>query len=311
MDGKSAPQKLGRQMKEMKNRKRETRKDRSQKGLQAVMPWTPNFDPTPLAVYDSLVWIRLYNLPIEYWDDVVFKKLGRSLGTLLEIDEQIIENNLYKFAKLRIGAVQRIPTPIILSTATGEWKQQVEIEKVISPCSRCGSRLHSVLNCRMFVRRARGGPPKKEKKVWKKMETQLSQGVIFKDNSNKGHGVSKLNNEAINAFPLDFSLNNQVLEVDNISKDGQLEAGPGFNVCVSSTGLDNTSLHKPLFKRSSDTEIEYDLGVEEKFKSVDELDNVDQRCISQSMNALLGKAKGMRGRRTNRQVREDKAKQKG
>ncbi|GLJ22218.1 hypothetical protein SUGI_0417550 [Cryptomeria japonica] len=65
-----------------------------------LQPWTPNFDPTPLAVYDSRVWIRLYNLPIEYWDDVVLEKIGRSLGTLLDIDEQIIENNLYKFARL-------------------------------------------------------------------------------------------------------------------------------------------------------------------------------------------------------------------
>ncbi|GLJ49019.1 hypothetical protein SUGI_1034140 [Cryptomeria japonica] len=65
-----------------------------------LQPWTPNFNPTLLVVYDSLVWIRLYNLPIESWDDVVLEKIGRSLGTLLEIDEQIIENNLYKFVRL-------------------------------------------------------------------------------------------------------------------------------------------------------------------------------------------------------------------
>ncbi|GLJ47928.1 hypothetical protein SUGI_1011860 [Cryptomeria japonica] len=75
-----------------------------------LQPWTPNFDPTPLAVYDSLIWIRLYNLPIEYWDEVVLEKIGRSLGTLLETDKQIIEDNLYKFARLRIVAVQRIPS---------------------------------------------------------------------------------------------------------------------------------------------------------------------------------------------------------
>ncbi|GLJ31485.1 hypothetical protein SUGI_0631840 [Cryptomeria japonica] len=162
----------------------------------------------------------------------------------------------------------------------------------------------------MFVRRERGGPPKKEKKVWKKIEIQPSQAVIFKDILNKVDGVS-LNNEAIITFPLELSLKNQVLEVELFSKDGQLEAGSGSNGCDSSTRLDNTSMHKPLFKGSSDIEIEYDLGSKEEFKSVDELDNVDQRCISQSMNALLGKAKGVRGGRTNRQVREDRANEKG
>ncbi|GLJ54107.1 hypothetical protein SUGI_1158660 [Cryptomeria japonica] len=31
-----------------------------------VQSWTPNFDPTPLAIYDKLVWIQLFNLPTEY-----------------------------------------------------------------------------------------------------------------------------------------------------------------------------------------------------------------------------------------------------
>ncbi|GLJ29784.1 hypothetical protein SUGI_0588180 [Cryptomeria japonica] len=31
-----------------------------------IQPWMPHFDPTPLAIYSELVWIRLYNLPIEY-----------------------------------------------------------------------------------------------------------------------------------------------------------------------------------------------------------------------------------------------------
>ncbi|GLJ49490.1 hypothetical protein SUGI_1048570 [Cryptomeria japonica] len=31
-----------------------------------MQPWSANFDPTSLAVYDKHVWIRLYNLPIEY-----------------------------------------------------------------------------------------------------------------------------------------------------------------------------------------------------------------------------------------------------
>ncbi|GLJ39428.1 hypothetical protein SUGI_0805370 [Cryptomeria japonica] len=33
-----------------------------------IQPWAPNFNP-PLVVYDHPVWIRLYNLPIEYWGD--------------------------------------------------------------------------------------------------------------------------------------------------------------------------------------------------------------------------------------------------
>ncbi|GLJ36868.1 hypothetical protein SUGI_0744910 [Cryptomeria japonica] len=58
-----------------------------------IQPWSPNFDLTSLAVYDKLVWIRLYNLPIEYWSEACLETIKRSLGTLLEIYEDIIEGN--------------------------------------------------------------------------------------------------------------------------------------------------------------------------------------------------------------------------
>ncbi|GLJ30024.1 hypothetical protein SUGI_0593590 [Cryptomeria japonica] len=162
----------------------------------------------------------------------------------------------------------------------------------------------------MFVRRARGNPPRNEKKVWKNMVTQMSQAVIHKETPNKEVG-EPLIKEAIITFPLEFSLKNQVMEDDSLSKEGCLEAGHDSNGCAISTRVENFLMHKPFFKGSSDIEIEYDLGSKEDFKSADELNNVDQICISQSTNALLGKAKGMHGRSSNKQVREARANEKG
>ncbi|GLJ05988.1 hypothetical protein SUGI_0030040 [Cryptomeria japonica] len=31
-----------------------------------LQPWTPNFNPIPLAIYSCPKWVNLYNLPIEY-----------------------------------------------------------------------------------------------------------------------------------------------------------------------------------------------------------------------------------------------------
>ncbi|GLJ07158.1 hypothetical protein SUGI_0060030 [Cryptomeria japonica] len=104
-----------------------------------VQPWTPNFDPTPLAVYDKLVWIRLFNLPTEYWSDPSLEKNCRSLGTLLEIDEGIIGEDLYTYARLKIVVVKKIPESITIITKEGDWLQQIEIELDIMPCTQCGS----------------------------------------------------------------------------------------------------------------------------------------------------------------------------
>ncbi|GLJ30291.1 hypothetical protein SUGI_0599050 [Cryptomeria japonica] len=106
-------------------------------------------------LYDRPMWIRMYNLPVEFWGENCLEKIGRSLGTLLEIDEELIEKDSYVYARLKITAVKEIPSQISLVSSAGVWLQQVEIEKEIIPCSRCGSKMHLEGECRMYVRKAR------------------------------------------------------------------------------------------------------------------------------------------------------------
>ncbi|GLJ22583.1 hypothetical protein SUGI_0425070 [Cryptomeria japonica] len=141
-----------------------------------IRPWTPNFNPLNLEIYETPVWIRLFNLPIEYWGDPCLEKIGRTLGTLLEIDEDIIENYSYIYARLKIIAVKQIPPHINLITSNGLWKQGIEIEKELFDCQKCGSKTHQAKNCRIFVRRAYSNKQRtkdKEKVMWlKKMNEQ-------------------------------------------------------------------------------------------------------------------------------------------
>lgn len=96
----------------------------------------------------------MYNLPIEYWSVDLLEKIGRTFGTLLEVDFDD-EDELCKYACLRIAAVKRIPKSVTFLTSSGEWNQQVDIEKDIKQCPRCGSRFHGLDECKMFVRKAR------------------------------------------------------------------------------------------------------------------------------------------------------------
>ncbi|GLJ23324.1 hypothetical protein SUGI_0441300 [Cryptomeria japonica] len=128
-----------------------------------IQPWQSNFDPLPLVVYDNPMWIRLYNLPIEYWGDSCLEKIGRTLGTLLEIDEKIIEEDLYSYARLKIAVVKIIPSHVTLITSKGKWRQQIEIKKDIIPCQRCGSKFHFSAECKMFVRRAQSNMVRRPK----------------------------------------------------------------------------------------------------------------------------------------------------
>ncbi|GLJ14815.1 hypothetical protein SUGI_0240900 [Cryptomeria japonica] len=85
-------------------------------------PWIPYFNPIPLLVYSSLIWINLYNFPIEYWGECYMEKIGRMLGTVLEINFDD-EEDLCKLVKIKVVAVKKIPEYIYLQTANGVWRQ--------------------------------------------------------------------------------------------------------------------------------------------------------------------------------------------
>ncbi|GLJ54314.1 hypothetical protein SUGI_1165400 [Cryptomeria japonica] len=171
--------------------------------------WCPNFDPTSLAIYDGPVWVRLYNLPIEYWSEPSLEKIGRSLGTLLDIDEDIIGADLYTCARLKIAASKQ-----------------------------------------------------------KSISTSLA-----KENSQPNRDIAKPISEVDNQNNLTL---NQEEKVDGIPDSGSESSGPDDN-------------------------YEHD----------DELNNLDPRCISQSANTLLGRVKGLKGRKSHKTIREQTANEKG
>ncbi|GLJ34868.1 hypothetical protein SUGI_0702020 [Cryptomeria japonica] len=136
-----------------------------------IQSWTPDFNPLKFTVYETLVWIKLYNLPIEYWGDSCLEKIGQTLGTILEIDEEIIENDSYIYARMKIAAAKQIPSLINLRMANGIWKRGIEIEKEIYVCQRCGSKTHQTKTCKIFVHGAyntRQRKEDKEKAIWLK-----------------------------------------------------------------------------------------------------------------------------------------------
>ena len=53
--------------------------------------WMPLFDPRNER-YDSLpIWVKLPNLPFEFWSVDFFKLVGNTLGTYLEVDLSFLE----------------------------------------------------------------------------------------------------------------------------------------------------------------------------------------------------------------------------
>ncbi|GLJ07860.1 hypothetical protein SUGI_0075720 [Cryptomeria japonica] len=120
-----------------------------------LQPLQSSLDIVPLAVYKEPIWIQLYNLPMEYWGDFILECIGRSLGTLLAVDEEIIENDSYLYARIKIVAVKKVPPIIYLKAGERCWKQQVEVEQP-SPCrERSGLKDQVAEDFSIFVKPAK------------------------------------------------------------------------------------------------------------------------------------------------------------
>ncbi|XP_059073739.1 uncharacterized protein LOC131874401 [Cryptomeria japonica] len=230
-----------------------------------LQSWTPNFNPIPLVHYSNSVWIRLYNLPIEYWGDGLLEKVGRTLGTLLEVDVDD-EADLCKYVRLRIAAVRRIPESINLLTTNGEWSQQLEIEKEICQCQRCGSRMHGEDDCKMFVGKA--------SKVFRKLVQNWKHKTVSLEKMVTGTVM-------------------QTVVVQSGSKEKVAESmSKAVGEATKAIG-DEVTFNPGKGKGLSDTEFEYDKGSDEDFLQEDELDNVDSRSWEGYFQEAKGSAGGL------------------
>ena len=52
----------------------------------SIPKWKANFKPFEAQVPSIAVWVRLYELPIEYYEAKVLQQVGRALGSVLRVD---------------------------------------------------------------------------------------------------------------------------------------------------------------------------------------------------------------------------------
>ena len=51
-----------------------------------IKAWEPNFKPASVVCNLVVVWIRLLELPFEYYDPRVLREIGSSIGPVLRVD---------------------------------------------------------------------------------------------------------------------------------------------------------------------------------------------------------------------------------
>ena len=68
----------------------------------SIRPWEPNFKPTEANISSLAIWVRLNELPIEYYHVEALQIIGNVIGKVLRIDTHIANESRGQFAHLCI-----------------------------------------------------------------------------------------------------------------------------------------------------------------------------------------------------------------
>ncbi|KAF3942957.1 hypothetical protein CMV_030441 [Castanea mollissima] len=98
-----------------------------------------------------VVWIRLNELPIEYYNEEALVQIGKIVGTVLRIDTHIASKTRGRFVRLCVQI--DVAKPLVTGIMIGKFEQLVSYEGIHRLCLDCGRVGHHKENCPFTIRR--------------------------------------------------------------------------------------------------------------------------------------------------------------
>ena len=102
----------------------------------AIKPWEPYIKASEATFSSVAVWVRLPELPIEFYDSEVLRKIGGAIGPVLKIDSYTAIGSRGSYARLCIQV--NLEKPLINTVKVGRLKQKIMYEGIGALCFCCG-----------------------------------------------------------------------------------------------------------------------------------------------------------------------------
>lgn len=98
--------------------------------------WIDRFNSDKEDLSWATVWIRLYSLPWEYWEEESLKEIGNALGDFVKVAEDTKTQRYTSYARICIyvDLKQPLPDTVSLSHEDVEWIQLIDYEHVPFRC---------------------------------------------------------------------------------------------------------------------------------------------------------------------------------
>lgn len=108
----------------------------------SISRWEPNFVTVESKLSTTAIWIRLPQLPIEFYDKSILEQVGNMIGKLLKIDTCTSSTLCGRYVRICVRVLLDIPSPppLPLAPITNPYEREGII------CNGCGIISHTLRN---------------------------------------------------------------------------------------------------------------------------------------------------------------------
>ncbi|OMO70978.1 hypothetical protein COLO4_28420 [Corchorus olitorius] len=110
-----------------------------------VRKWEPNFRASEATFSSVAVWVRLNELPVEFFDGDILQKIGRNIGKLIKIDTHTLADERRRYARLCVQI--NMDKPLAKFIQIEGQKQPITYEGISALCFHSGKIGHKEAQC--------------------------------------------------------------------------------------------------------------------------------------------------------------------
>lgn len=111
----------------------------------SVQKWVPNFMAKKAQQSYNAVWIKLPQLPTEFYDGLILSKIGNSIRKILKVDASTSATQKRRYARLCVELP--LEQPVQTHVLVGPHKQALLYEGENIHCKACGRLGNTCHNC--------------------------------------------------------------------------------------------------------------------------------------------------------------------
>ncbi|XP_074291073.1 uncharacterized protein LOC141617834 [Silene latifolia] len=111
-----------------------------------IRKWVPNFVPTEDNITKLTAWVRIPNLPVEYFNSTFLKKIGSKIGEVIRIDNNTTTAQIDQFTRLSVEV--DISKPLLSKFRLNGKVYGIQYEGLKMICFKCGKTGHTTEQCK-------------------------------------------------------------------------------------------------------------------------------------------------------------------